>query len=100
MTSIITPTAKKVKDPAEFCDFALFSTAVIKQCEFRPLFRQKKTQLVVRMRIRRVFHLHAALSRLSQGDIWFHLNILSGIICVTVSNEIYKSKFTISNIRI
>lgn len=51
MTSINTPTAKKMKDPAEFCDFALFSAAVMRQYEFCLLSRQKKW-LIVRMRIR------------------------------------------------
>lgn len=31
-----------MKYPAEFCDFALFSIAVMRQYEFHPLSRQKK----------------------------------------------------------
>lgn len=42
MTSINIPIAKKMTDPAEFCDFALFSIAVMRQYEIRPLSRQGK----------------------------------------------------------
>lgn len=54
MTSINITTAKKMKEPAEFCDFALFSIAVMRQCEFCPLSKgkKKKKKLLVRMRIR------------------------------------------------
>lgn len=31
-----------MKDPAEFCDFALFSIAVMRQCEFCPLSKGGK----------------------------------------------------------
>lgn len=31
-----------MKDPAEFCDFALFSIAVMRQCEFCPFSKGKK----------------------------------------------------------
>jgi len=42
MTSINIPTANTMKDPAEFRDFALSSTAVMRQDEFCPLSRQQQ----------------------------------------------------------
>lgn len=35
-----------MKEPAEFCDFALFSIAVMRQCEFCPLSKGKKKKKV------------------------------------------------------
>lgn len=34
-----------MKDPAEFCHFALFSIAVMRQCEFCPLSKGKKKKV-------------------------------------------------------